>query len=126
GTLFLRENDELHFAVVQNDRLVRRLGDAEMQRVLQAEPLKLADLSLAGHVAMTGEVANIPDTYTIPPDRPYTFNPLFDVRCDYKTRSALVLPLQDPCARSRGCSRSTRGTSRSSPATGVTSSPCSS
>src|SRR2546429_1311726 len=67
-----------------------------MQRVLQAEPLKLADLSLAGHVAMTGEVANIPDTYTIAPDRPYTFNPLFDVRCDYKTRSALVVPLQDP------------------------------
>jgi diguanylate cyclase (GGDEF)-like protein len=96
GTLFLRENDELHFAVVQNDRLVRRLGEAEMQRVVQAEPLKLSDLSLAGHVAMLGEVVNIPDTYTIPPDRPYTFNPLFDVRCDYKTRSALVVPLQDP------------------------------
>jgi diguanylate cyclase (GGDEF)-like protein len=96
GTLFLRENDELHFAVVQNDRLARRLGEAEMQRVVQAEPLKLSELSLAGHVAMLGEVVNIPDTYTIPPDRPYTFNPLFDVRCDYKTRSALVVPLQDP------------------------------
>jgi len=62
GTLFLRENDELHFAVVQNDRLVRRLGEAEMQRVVQAEPLKLSELSLAGHVAMLGEVVNIPDT----------------------------------------------------------------
>jgi diguanylate cyclase (GGDEF)-like protein len=96
GTLFLRENDELHFAVVQNDLLVRRLGEAEMQRVLQSEPLKLSDLSLAGYVSMMGEVVNIPDTYMIPPDRPYTFNPLFDVRCDYKTRSALVVPLQDP------------------------------
>src|SRR5882724_11499753 len=54
GTLFLRENDELHFAVVQNDRLSRRLGEAEMQRLLQAEPLKVSDLSLAGHVAMMG------------------------------------------------------------------------
>src|SRR2546427_183236 len=96
GTLFLRENDELHFAVVQNDRLSRRLGEAEMQRLLQAEPLKVSDLSLAGHVAMMGEVVNIPDTYTISPDRPYNFNPLFDARCDYKTRSALVVPLQDP------------------------------
>src|SRR5437016_3738303 len=96
GTLFLRENDELHFAVVQNDRLARRLGEAEMQRLLQAEPLKVSDLSLAGHVAMMGEVVNIPDTYTISPDRPYNFNPLFDARCDYKTRSALVVPLQDP------------------------------
>src|SRR5919109_2963464 len=78
GTLFLRENDELHFTVVQNDRLARRLGEAEMQRILQAEPLKLADPSLAGHVAIIGEVVNIPDTYTIHPDRPYTFNPLFD------------------------------------------------
>jgi diguanylate cyclase (GGDEF)-like protein len=45
-----------------------------------------------------GEIVNIPDTYTIPPDRPYSFNPLFDTRCDYRTRSALVVPLQDPNA----------------------------
>src|SRR2546422_9842617 len=96
GTLFLRENDELHFAVVQNDRLSRRLGEAEMQRLLQAEPLKVSDLSLAGHVAMMGEGVNIPDTYMISPERPYNFNPLFDARCDYKTRSVLVVPLQDP------------------------------
>src|SRR5207253_10844657 len=96
GTLFLRENDELHFAVVQNDRLARRLGDPEMQRLLQSEPLKLSEPSLAGHVALMGEIVNLPDTYAIPPDRPYSFHPLFDVRCDYKTRSALVVPLQDP------------------------------
>src|SRR2546425_11901398 len=79
-TLFLRENDELHFAVVQNDRLARRLGDAEMQRLLQSQPLKLSELSLAGHVPMMGEIVNIPDTYTVPSDRPYSFDPLFDAR----------------------------------------------
>src|SRR2546425_2480105 len=63
GTLFLRENDELHFAVVQNDRLARRLGDPEMQRLLQSEPLKLSEPSLAGHVALMGEIVNLPDTY---------------------------------------------------------------
>src|SRR5438132_4892991 len=96
GTLFLREKDELHFAVVQNDRLARRLGDPEMQRLLQSEPLKRSEPRLAGHVALMGEIVNLPDTYAIPPDRPYSFYPLFDVRCDYKTRSALVVPLQDP------------------------------
>ena len=96
GTLFLRENDELRFAVVQNDRLVGRFGEAEMKKRLQAQPVKLAQMSLAGYVAMMGEVINIPDTYTIPPDRPYSFNPLFDVRFDYKTRSALGVPLQGP------------------------------
>src|SRR3990172_1007967 len=96
GTLFLRENDELRFAVVQNDRLVGRFGEAEMKKRLQAQPVKLAQMSLAGYVAMMGEVINIPDTYTIPPDRPYTFNPLFDVRFDYKTRPPLGVPLQGP------------------------------
>src|SRR3989475_5378791 len=96
GTLFLGEKDERHFAVVKTARLSRRLGEAEMQRLLQAEPLKVSDLSLAGHVAMMGEVVNIPDTYMISPERPYNFNPLFDARCDYKTRSVLVVPLQDP------------------------------
>jgi len=96
GSLFLRENDELRFAVVQNDRLAGQLGEAEMKRRLQAEPLKLSDLSLAGYVSIMGEVVNISDTYTIPPGRPYSFNPLFDARCDYRTRSALVVPLQDP------------------------------
>src|SRR5713226_4865615 len=54
GTLFLREKDELRFAVVQNERLLRRLGEAEMKRRLQAEPLKLSELSLAGYVAIMG------------------------------------------------------------------------
>src|SRR5947208_14131885 len=52
GTLFLRQNDELRFAVVQNDRLSRRLGEAEMQPLLTAEPPTVSDLTLAGHVAM--------------------------------------------------------------------------
>src|SRR5256886_15102705 len=43
-----------------------------------------------------GEMLNLPDAYACPPARPYSFYPLFDVRCDYKTRSALVVPLQDP------------------------------
>ena len=96
GTLFLRENNQLRFAVVQNDRLARQLGEAEMKRRLQAEPLNITDLSLAGYVSIMGEVVNISDTYTIPQDRPYSFNPVFDTRSDYRTRSVLVVPLQDP------------------------------
>ena len=95
GTLFLRESDQLRFAVVQNDRLARQLGEAEMKRRLQAEPLAITALSLAGYVSIMGEVVNISDTYTIPPDRPYSFNPLYDTRSDYRTRSVLVVPLQD-------------------------------
>jgi diguanylate cyclase (GGDEF)-like protein len=96
GTLFLREGEQLRFAVVQNDLLAQRLGEPEMRRRLQAEPLPLSEASLAGYVALTGEIVNLPNAYEIPPDRPYTFNRAFDARTDYRTRSVLVVPLQDP------------------------------
>ncbi|MBI4561743.1 MAG: GAF domain-containing protein, partial [Candidatus Rokubacteria bacterium] len=72
GTLFLREGDQLRPAVVQNDLLADRLGEPELGR-LQAEPLPLSEESLAGYVALTGEILNLPDASAIPPDRPYTF-----------------------------------------------------
>jgi diguanylate cyclase (GGDEF)-like protein len=96
GTLFLREGDLLRFAVVQNDRLARELGVEEMRRRLQAEPLSLRELSLAGHVALTGDILNLHDTYMIPPDRPYAFDSRVDERLNYRTQSILVVPLQDP------------------------------
>jgi diguanylate cyclase (GGDEF)-like protein len=96
GTLFLREGDQLRFSVVQNDRLAKELGEEEMRRRLQVEPLHLRELSLAGHVALTGDILNLHDTYMIPPDRPYAFDPRVDARLDYRTQSILVVPLQDP------------------------------
>jgi diguanylate cyclase (GGDEF)-like protein len=96
GTLFLREGDFLRFAVVQNDRLARELGQDEMRRRLQEQPLHLRELSLAGHVALTGDILNLHDTYMIPPDRPYRFDSTVDARTTYRTQSILVVPLQDP------------------------------
>ena len=96
GTLFLREGDVLRFSVVQNDKLAKELGHDEMRRRLQAEPLSLRELSLAGHVALTGDILNLHDTYMIPPDRPYAFDPRSDTRLSYRTQSILVVPLQDP------------------------------
>src|SRR3990170_3430899 len=102
GTLFLREGDLLRFAVVQNERLARELGEDEMRRRLQEEPLQLRELSLAGHVALTGDILNLHDTYAIPPDRPYSFDPRVDARLDYRTQSILVVPLQDPAGNILG------------------------
>ncbi len=95
GTLFLREGDLLHFAVVQNDLLARQLGVEEMKRRLSEQPVHLRELSLAGHVALTGDILNLHDTYMIPPDRPYAFDKRVDARLDYRTQSILVVPLQD-------------------------------
>src|SRR5262245_60076708 len=102
GTLYLLEGDVLQFAVVQNDRLSRRLGAEAMRRCLQAEPLTLREPSLAGHVALTGDVLNLHDAHMIPPDRPYGFDDRVDARCEYRTQSVLVAPVSDPSGRILG------------------------
>jgi len=95
GTLFLCEGDHLRFAVVQNDLLERKLGKSEMQHRLQAEPLRLSEPSLAGHVAQTGALINVADAYAIGVHETRAFNQRFDAASDYSTRSVLVVPLRD-------------------------------
>ncbi len=94
GTLFLREGDQLRFAIVQNDSLAARVGKEEMRRRLQAEPLPLSQPSLASYVALSGVLINIPDAYAIGLDRP-VFSRQVDARTDYVTRSVLAVPLKD-------------------------------
>jgi diguanylate cyclase (GGDEF)-like protein len=96
GTLFLREGDTLRFTVVANDVLARRVGEREMRQQLHAQPLKLTTHSIAGYVAKSGNLVNVPDAYALPPDGPFTFNPQWDERNNYRTRSLLVIPLQEP------------------------------
>lgn len=96
GTLFLREGDLLRFAVVQNDAMTRRYGEREMKRRLTIEALSVDDPSLAGHVVQSGLVINLADAYRVTPGSSYTFNWRFDARTNYRTRSVLVVPLQDP------------------------------
>jgi diguanylate cyclase (GGDEF)-like protein len=95
GTLFLREGGVLRFAVVQNEPLARQFGARGVRERIGAEPLPLAVPSLAGYVARTGHAITLPNAYALPPDSPYAFNPYFDARTDYRTRSVLVVPLQE-------------------------------
>jgi diguanylate cyclase (GGDEF)-like protein len=94
GALFLRDGDALRFAVAQNDGLLERLGEHEMRRHFAAEPLTLAQPSLAGYVALTGRLVNLPDEAL--GDQPYAFNRELDALFRYQTGSVLVVPLQEP------------------------------
>jgi HD-GYP domain-containing protein (c-di-GMP phosphodiesterase class II) len=51
--------------------------------------------SIAGYVAVTGEVLNIPDAYKTPELAPYSFNPFFDRQHSYISRSMLVVPMKN-------------------------------
>lgn len=101
ATLFLREGSHLRFAVVQNTVAVRRCREDGMPR-LEAERLPLDVPSLAGYVANSGEVLNVPEAYAIPPDAPYAFNWRVDVATGYRTHSVLAVPLRDASRRVLG------------------------
>ena len=61
-----------------------------------AVALPINPKSLAGHVALTGEVLHVDDAYALPADGPYRFNPEVDALAGYRTKSMLVLPMKTP------------------------------
>ena len=96
GTLFLRDGDVLRFAVAQNDGLLERLGEGEMRRHFAAEPLTLAQPSVASYVVLTGRLVNLSKADAAIPGQPYAFNRELDTLFRYQTGSVLVVPLQEP------------------------------
>src|SRR2546422_7676330 len=102
ATLFLREGAYLRFAVVQNEVTARQLGERDMQHGLELERLPLDVPSLAGHVANSGEILNVPEAYDIHRDAPYAFNWRVDLATGYRTHSVLAVPLRDASRRIQG------------------------
>lgn len=51
--------------------------------------------SIAGRVAVTGTLLNIPDAYALPKGSPYRHSDRFDKEIGYKTRSMLVVPMKN-------------------------------
>jgi diguanylate cyclase (GGDEF)-like protein len=92
GTLFLREGDVLRFAVAQHDGQLECLSDREMRHHVAAEPLTLNQPSVAGYVALTGRLVNLPGA-TASPD---AFDRELDAMFRSRTGSVLVVPLQEP------------------------------
>lgn len=95
GTVFVRDGTTLRFAASYNDVLARRLGQASAQQQLTSYGLPLNERSIASYVLLTHTPVNIADAYDIFPGAPYTFNPQWDRRNEYRTRSILALPLRD-------------------------------
>lgn len=81
------EQPRLIFKVAQND--------SQPNNSFHEFAMPIAQRSLAGYVALTGESLNLPDAYHLPPDVPYQFNHNFDSGFAYRTRSVLVLPMQN-------------------------------
>ncbi len=92
GTIYLKAKDRLFFSFVQNDSLFA--GQTPDSRYVYSEQsLPINKQSLAGHVAASREPLIIDDVYDIQSTVSYSFNPEFDARSNYRTRSMLIVPL---------------------------------
>jgi HD-GYP domain-containing protein (c-di-GMP phosphodiesterase class II) len=89
GSLFLviEENGEkkLRFAVAQT-------GPTD-QGTLIGAVLPVSRASISGYVASSGEGVNIPDAYEIGEQFEFRFNPSFDQKNNYRTKSVLCVPM---------------------------------
>jgi HD-GYP domain-containing protein (c-di-GMP phosphodiesterase class II) len=92
GTIYLKAKNQLFFSYVQNDTLFA--GQTPDSRYVYSEnSLPVDRSSLAGYVAATGEPLVIDDVYDIKSSVSYAFNPEFDTKSNYRTRSMLIVPL---------------------------------
>jgi len=93
GSLYLREGDQLHFLIAQNDTL--KYVKKKDFKLFKPYKLAINESSIAGYVAFTGMPLNVPDVYELSRDLPYRFDTSFDLRNNYRTQSLLAVPLRD-------------------------------
>ena len=94
GTILLCDSDGLRLSVVQNDFLVRRVGESQMKQYLLNETVSLSTPSICVYVATTGEVVNVMDPYAVGQVGNLRFNQAIDRRTGYVTCSVLAMPLR--------------------------------
>ena len=91
GSIFLAEESEA------GDKLLRFKYSHTFSKDLSYEEFTMTcdTSSIAGYVAVTGEILNLPDAYDIPAETPYSFNQSFDRKHGYRCKSMLVVPMRN-------------------------------
>lgn len=99
GTLYLVEKqkdisaDPLDF--FKDKQLRFKLSHCDSRTTNYSEfTMPIVKSSLAGYVALTGQVLNLPDVYQIPREREYRHNRSFDEKVGYRTKSILTIPMK--------------------------------
>jgi HD-GYP domain-containing protein (c-di-GMP phosphodiesterase class II) len=81
------ETPQLSSKIIQNDSCANL--------TFQEFSIHLNPNSLAGYVALTGETINIADAYQLPKDVCFRLDRSFDRKTSYRTKSVMVLPMQN-------------------------------
>jgi HD-GYP domain-containing protein (c-di-GMP phosphodiesterase class II) len=78
--------ERLRFKLAQNDTVAVPFREATVE---------IDEHSIAGYVALTGEIVNIEDAYHLPRGVPYAINRKFDEDSGYRTKSILAVPIRN-------------------------------
>jgi HD-GYP domain-containing protein (c-di-GMP phosphodiesterase class II) len=92
GSIYIRENNQLHFSYTQNATLARRLPPGS-KLIYSTFSVPINENSIAGFVANSGQILNITDVYETDIGCPYRFSRRFDGASGYRTKSMLTIPL---------------------------------
>lgn len=92
GSLYVVQKGALRLAVAQNDRI----ASAQLNSLLVGRGFPINNDSLAGFVASSREVTNIPNSYMLPEGAPFRINREHDANLGYRVRSILAIPLTCP------------------------------
>lgn len=93
GTLYILENNLLHFKIVQNDTLGGNMG-GPAGKPASFPPVKLVKSNVSAYAALEGTVVNIPDVYDSDLFD-FTGPKKFDAATGYRSRSMLVVPMKN-------------------------------
>lgn len=93
GSIYITEDNRLKFSHTHNESLQKKLPPGK-KLIYSTFSIPINNESVAGYVAYTGEMLNIPDVYRLSRDVPYLFDKEYDEISGYRTQSALTLPLK--------------------------------
>src|SRR5262249_18236221 len=97
GSLYLVERGKDHEASA-DDKIVFELAqNSSVVYPFQKHKLPLSEDSIAGYVALTGQIVNVADAYHLPAGSPFKVSSArtFDEKSGYRTKSLLVVPMRD-------------------------------
>ncbi len=93
GTLYLIEDNQLHFKIVQNNSLGIRMGGTSGKDI-PFPPVELKESNVSAFVAIKGNPVNIPDVYKTDLFD-FTGPKKFDKSSGYRSQSMLVVPMRN-------------------------------
>lgn len=101
SSIYLVEGTTLKFSHTQNNTLQKKLPFGK-KLIYSTFSIPINNSSIAGYVANTGVLVNIPDAYSIDDIQPYSFDKHFDETTGYRTQSILTVPIKSSSGKVTG------------------------